>query len=210
MERPGRAGFLVSTRGKRPLTLAAVPRRREAKKGFEPVEIDERMSQTKPLVSVLVGSRSDWETMRHAVDTLARFGVPHEARVLSAHRTPEAVAEYVRQADAAGVEVFIAAAGGAAHLAGVVAAHTIRPVLGAPMEGWALRGLDALLATVQMPPGIPVATMAVGSGGAKNAAIFAAEILALKYPSIAQKVTDYREGMTRETLQKARNFETGK
>ena len=104
MERPGRAGFLVSTRGKRPLTLAAVPRRREAKKGFEPVEIDERMSQTKPLVSVLVGSRSDWETMRHAVDTLARFGVPHEARVLSAHRTPEAVAEYVRQADAAGVD----------------------------------------------------------------------------------------------------------
>jgi len=194
------AGFLVSTRGKRPLTLAAVPRRREAKKGFEPVEIDERMSQTKPLVSVLVGSRSDWETMRHAVDTLARFGVPHEARVLSAHRTPEAVAEYVRQADAAGVEVFIAAAGGAAHLAGVVAAHTIRPVLGAPMEGWALRGLDALLATAQMPAGVPVGTLAIGKPGAINAALLAVAILANKRPELARALAAYRKEQEEKVL----------
>jgi len=200
MERPGRAGFLVSTRGKRPLTLAAVPRRREAKKGFEPVEIDERMSQTKPLVSVLVGSRSDWEIMRHAVDTLARFGVPHEARVLSAHRTPEAVAEYVRQADAAGVEVFIAAAGGAAHLAGVVAAHTIRPVLGAPMEGWALRGLDALLATAQMPAGVPVGTLAIGKPGAINAALLAVAILANKRPELARALAAYRKEQEEKVL----------
>src|SRR5947209_2590361 len=115
-----------------------------------------------PLVAVIMGSKSDWETMRAAQETLARFDVPHEVRVLSAHRTPGPLAEYVQSAEAIGVEVFIAAAGGAAHLAGVVAAHTTLPVLGVPMQSAALNGLDSLLSTVQMPAGIPVATLAIG------------------------------------------------
>ena len=115
-------------------------------------------SDSKPLVAVLMGSRSDWETMRHAGETLARFGVPHESRVLSAHRSPDALADFVRGAQDRGVEVLIAGAGGAAHLAGAVAANTLLPVLGVPLESSALKGLDALLATVQMPAGVPVGT----------------------------------------------------
>ena len=119
-------------------------------------------SDPKPLVAVLMGSRSDWETMRHAGDTLTRLGVAHESRVLSAHRTPDALAEFVKGAEARGIEVLIAAAGGAAHLAGAVAANTLLPVLGVPMDTSALKGLDALLATVQMPAGVPVGTLAIG------------------------------------------------
>ena len=120
-----------------------------------------------PLVGILMGSKSDWETMRHASETLARFNIPHERRVLSAHRTPKQAAEYVSTAESRGIQVLIAAAGGAAHLAGVTAAHTILPVLGVPMESASLKGMDSLLSTVQMPAGIPVGTLAIGRAGAK-------------------------------------------
>ncbi len=130
-----------------------------------------------PEVVVLMGSRSDWETMEHAVETLRKLEIPHEVRVLSAHRTPDALEEYIADAEARGASVYIAAAGGAAHLAGVVASKTLRPVLGVPM-GTQLGGLDSLLSTVQMPAGIPVGTLAIGRAGAVNAALLAAAILA--------------------------------
>lgn len=139
-----------------------------------------------PLVGVIMGSRSDWETMRHAVDTLEALGIPVEALALSAHRTPEEVGEWASQAEARGLEVVIAAAGGAAHLAGVVAAHTVLPVLGVPMKAWSLDGLDSLLSTVQMPQGVPVGTLAIGKAGAVNAALLAAQILGNKYPEIRE------------------------
>lgn len=145
-----------------------------------------------PLVVILMGSESDWETMRRAHRTLAEFGVPHESRALSAHRTPDLVAEYVRASDAAGVEVFIAGAGVAAALPGVVAALTTRPVLGVPVASGPLNGQDALLAIVQMPPGIPVGTLAIGGAGATNAALLAVAILANKYPVLAEKLAAYR------------------
>lgn len=149
-----------------------------------------------PLVSVLMGSRSDWGAMEHAVRTLERLGVPHEARILSAHRTPDALEEYLQDAQERGVEVFIAGAGGAAHLAGVVASRTLRPVLGVPMEGGGLGGLDALLATVQMPGGIPVATFAIGKAGAKNAALFAAAIIARSDEAVREKLVKFREAQS--------------
>jgi 5-(carboxyamino)imidazole ribonucleotide mutase len=145
-----------------------------------------------PLVGILMGSKSDWETMRHAATTLADFGVPHESLVASAHRTPKRVADYVGSATDCGIEVLIAAAGGAAHLAGVVAAHTLLPVLGVPMESQSLKGLDSLLSTVQMPAGIPVATLAIGKPGAINAALFAIAILANSRPELREKLRDYR------------------
>src|SRR3974390_2861653 len=126
------------------------------------------MSESRPLVVVLMGSKSDWDVMRQADQVLSDFGVPHECRVLSAHRTPAETAEYVSQAEGRGVEVVIAAAGGAAHLAGVCAAHTILPVLGVPMESAALKGMDSLLSTVQMPAGVPVGTLATGAARARN------------------------------------------
>lgn len=132
----------------------------------------------KPLVGVVMGSRSDWETMVHAAETLDSFAVPFEVRVLSAHRTPDALLEWASTAEARGLAVIIAAAGGAAHLAGVTAAKTMLPVLGVPMESPALKGMDSLLSTVQMPAGIPVATFAIGRAGATNAALFAVAILA--------------------------------
>lgn len=157
-----------------------------------------------PLVAILIGSKSDWETMRHASETLGRFGVPHETRVLSAHRTPDATAAYVSSAEQRGMEVLIAAAGGAAHLAGVAAAHTILPVLGVPMESASLKGLDSLLATVQMPGGIPVGTLAIGKPGAVNAALLAVAILARKRPELAERLRTFRkeqaEKVLRETL----------
>ena len=131
-------------------------------------------------VAILIGSKSDWEVMKHAARTLVELDIPHEARVLSAHRTPEQLAEFVRGADAAGTKVFIAGAGAAAHLAGAVAALTVRPVLGVPLAATPLNGLDALLATVQMPGGLPVGTLALGKAGAVNAALLAASILALE------------------------------
>jgi 5-(carboxyamino)imidazole ribonucleotide mutase len=146
----------------------------------------------KPLVGVVMGSRSDWGAMEHAVATLRSLGVPHDVRILSAHRTPEALLEWLRAAEDAGVKVFIAAAGMAAHLAGVVAGHTALPVLGVPMESKML-GLDSLLSTVQMPAGIPVPTLAVGKAGAINAALFAGAILGLSEPRFAEAVRRYRE-----------------
>ncbi len=146
-----------------------------------------------PLVAILMGSKSDWETMQATGQTLRDFDVPHESRVLSAHRTPAETAEYVRTAESRGVQVFVAAAGGAAHLAGVVAAHTVLPVLGVPMKGWALDGLDSLLSTVQMPRGIPVGTLAIGKAGAVNAGLLAVSILSLSRPELREKLQAQRK-----------------
>jgi len=146
-----------------------------------------------PLVAVIMGSKSDWETIKHASETLARFGVPHESRVLSAHRTPQAATEFASGASTRGLKVIIAAAGGAAHLAGVLAAHTLLPVLGVPMESQMLRGMDSLLSTVQMPAGIPVGTLAIGKAGAINAALLAIAILALQRPDLEEKLDAFRK-----------------
>ena len=146
-----------------------------------------------PLVGIIMGSKSDWDTMSHAAQTLETLGVPFEVRVLSAHRTPDQLFEYVESAEQRGLEVIIAAAGGAAHLAGVAAAKTLLPVLGVPMESKALKGLDSLLSMVQMPAGIPVGTLAIGRAGAVNSALFAAAILAGKHPEIRDAIRRYRE-----------------
>ena len=148
-----------------------------------------------------MGSKSDWETMRHADEMLTQFGVPHESKVMSAHRTPALTAEYTAEAEARGIEVIIAAAGGAAHLAGVVAAHTVLPVLGVPMESPALKGMDSLLSTVQMPAGIPVGTLAIGKPGAINAALLAIAILANHRPDLRKKLHDFREEQARKVKQ---------
>ena len=140
-----------------------------------------------------MGSQSDWDTMRHTDETLTKFGVPHECRVISAHRSPSLAAELGSTADSRGIEVIIAAAGGAAHLAGVLAAHTTLPVLGVPMKSDALNGLDSLLSTVQMPGGIPVGTLAIGKPGAVNAALFAIAILANSRPELREKLRDFRK-----------------
>ncbi|MBM4183115.1 MAG: 5-(carboxyamino)imidazole ribonucleotide mutase [Gemmatimonadetes bacterium] len=142
----------------------------------------------KPLVGVLMGSKSDWETMSQCVSTLDALGIPNEASVLSAHRTPDEAIEYSATAEERGLEVIIAAAGGSAHLAGVIAAKTTLPVLGVPMKGWSLDGLDSLLSTVQMPGGVPVGTLAIGKAGAVNAALLAGEILGLKHEKIRAAV----------------------
>lgn len=158
---------------------------------------------TQPLVAVIMGSKSDWDTMRHADETLTQFGVEHENRVISAHRSPALAAEFGSTAESRGLEVVIAAAGGAAHLAGVMAAHTTLPVLGVPMKSDALNGLDSLLATVQMPGGIPVGTLAIGKPGAINAALFAVAILANNRPELRQKLHEFRasqEKKIRETV----------
>ena len=151
--------------------------------------------QQKPLVGILMGSKSDWETMQGTAKILTEFGVPYEAKVGSAHRSPELVTEFVTTAEKRGIEVMIAAAGLAAHLPGVVAAQTLLPVLGVPMQGSALGGLDALLAIVQMPGGVPVGTLAIGSPGAKNAALLAIRILATSRPELRQKLVDYHQKM---------------
>ena len=156
------------------------------------------------LVAILMGSKSDWEVMRQADETLTSFGVAHECRVLSAHRTPHETSEYVSQAESRGMEVIIAAAGGAAHLAGVCAAHTVLPVLGVPMESASLKGMDSLLSTVQMPAGIPVGTLAIGPAGARNAALLAVAILANSRPELRKRLHEFRSGqrekILRETL----------
>jgi len=151
-----------------------------------------------PLVAILMGSESDFETMERCHKTLNEFGIAHEVRVMSAHRTPDAVADYVREAPSRGVRVFIAAAGGAAHLAGAVAANTALPVIGVPMGATEMKGLDALLSTVQMPPGVPVATVAIGRFGAVNAAVLAAQILAVGDSALARKLSEWREAMRRK------------
>ncbi|GJQ28021.1 MAG: N5-carboxyaminoimidazole ribonucleotide mutase [Phycisphaerae bacterium] len=151
-------------------------------------------------VAIVMGSRSDWDTMSHAAETLKSFGIGCECRVLSAHRTPDALFEFVSGAPARGVEVFIAAAGGAAHLAGVVAAKTLLPVLGVPIESKSLQGLDSLLSMVQMPAGIPVATLAIGKPGAINAALYAVAILALKQPALREALDRYRKEQAQKIL----------
>ena len=150
---------------------------------------------TSPKVSILMGSDSDADRLQPCFDHLKKMCIPFEAKVRSAHRTPAALVTYLIEAEAAGVEVFLCAAGGAAHLAGVVAAHTLKPVMGIPMDNAPLGGLDALLATVQMPSGIPVATVAVGGGGPANAALFAARILALSDTELAARLVEFRQEM---------------
>jgi 5-(carboxyamino)imidazole ribonucleotide mutase len=153
------------------------------------------------MIGIVMGSTSDWETMKAAAKMLEEFGVPYEAKAMSAHRTPQAVAEWATNARKNGMKAIIAAAGGAAHLAGVVAAHTTLPVLGVPMPSKHLQGLDSLLSTVQMPKGIPVATFAIGDAGAANAALFAVSVLALEDKVIAAKLDDFRRKQTKAVLE---------
>jgi 5-(carboxyamino)imidazole ribonucleotide mutase len=158
------------------------------------------METSVPQVGVIMGSVSDWETMRHAVEMLERLGVTYEKRVVSAHRTPELMAEYARGAGTRGLRLIIAGAGGAAHLPGMVAAHTCLPVLGVPVESKVLRGVDSLLSIVQMPAGVPVATLAIGVAGAKNAGILAASILAHGDREIASRLAAFRSQQTADVL----------
>jgi 5-(carboxyamino)imidazole ribonucleotide mutase len=158
------------------------------------------MTPSTPHVGILMGSRSDWETMQEAARTLEKLAVPFEAHVASAHRTPEKVSAFCAGAEAKGIRVIIAAAGGAAHLAGFCAGQTHLPVLGVPMKGWSLDGLDALLATVQMPSGIPVGTLAIGKAGAINAALLAAAILALSDADLRERLLAFRKAQTEKAL----------
>jgi len=153
-----------------------------------------------PLVGIVMGSRSDWDTMQHAAARLEQLGVAHEVRVVSAHRTPDVLFEYAAGASARGLRAIIAGAGGAAHLPGMLAAKTELPVLGVPVRSKALNGLDSLLSIVQMPPGIPVATFAIGEAGAANAALFAAAMLAREEPAIASALSDFRARQTADVL----------
>jgi 5-(carboxyamino)imidazole ribonucleotide mutase len=159
------------------------------------------MPTTAPRVAVVMGSKSDWETMRAAVETLEEFAISTEARVVSAHRTPELMAQFAREAAGRGIQVIIAGAGGAAHLPGMIAAQTRLPVLGVPVESRVLRGVDSLLSIVQMPAGIPVGTLAIGAAGAKNAALLATAILALHDEKVRAALEEYREKQTREVLE---------
>lgn len=162
------------------------------------------MTEGRPLVGVIMGSKSDWETMRHADEVLTRFGVPHECLIVSAHRTPDWMAEYARTAVSRGLEVVVAGAGGAAHLPGMVAAQTVLPVIGVPVQSAALNGLDSLLSIVQMPRGVPVATVAIGASGAANAGLLAVAILATTRAALRDKLSAYRleiaESVRRESL----------
>jgi 5-(carboxyamino)imidazole ribonucleotide mutase len=158
------------------------------------------MSPAQPLVGVIMGSRSDWETMQHAVQALEQLAVPHEVRVVSAHRTPDLLFEYAAEAEGRGLEVLIAGAGGAAHLPGMCAAKTVLPVLGVPVESKALHGIDSLLSIVQMPAGVPVGTLAIGRAGAINAALLAVAILGNKYPHYRKVLARFRAERTREVL----------
>lgn len=158
-------------------------------------------SQAKPLIGVIMGSTSDWETLEPAVRTLSELGIPHETKVVSAHRTPDLLFEYASGAEARGIEVIIAGAGGAAHLPGMTASKTVLPVLGVPVESKALKGLDSLLSIAQMPGGIPVGTLAVGKSGAINSALLAAAILGIKYPTIRESLRKFREAQTNRVLE---------
>lgn len=153
-----------------------------------------------PLVGIIMGSTSDWETMKHAAQTLDALGVPHETRVVSAHRTPDLLFSYASEAEKRGIEIIIAGAGGAAHLPGMTASKTVLPVLGVPVESKALKGLDSLLAIAQMPGGIPVGTLAIGKAGAINAALLAAATLGNKYPQIREAVRKFRSSQTKKVL----------
>ena len=153
-----------------------------------------------PLVGIIMGSQSDWDTMKHAAEMLRKFEIPYEAKVMSAHRTPDLVLDYAKSAQSRGLKVIIAGAGGAAHLAGVVASKTTLPILGVPIQSKALQGLDSLLSIVQMPAGIPVATLAIGNAGATNAALLAAAILATADATISQRLKAYREELAEKVL----------
>jgi 5-(carboxyamino)imidazole ribonucleotide mutase len=152
------------------------------------------------LVGVIMGSKSDWETLSHTTKTLEALGIPFEVRVVSAHRTPDLLFEYASSAESRGLEVIIAGAGGAAHLPGMTAAKTVLPVLGVPVESRALKGVDSLLSIAQMPAGVPVATFAIGTSGAVNAALFAAAILGIRHPEFREALRRYREAQTRTVL----------
>jgi 5-(carboxyamino)imidazole ribonucleotide mutase len=162
-----------------------------------------------PLVGVIMGSRSDWETMRHTVDTLTALGVPHESRVVSAHRTPDLLFKYAEEAAQRGIEVIIAGAGGAAHLPGMTAAKTLVPVLGVPVESKALQGIDSLLSIAQMPAGVPVGALAIGKAGAINAALLATAILGNKYPRFREALQTYRDVQTQAVLDQPHPAPTG-
>src|SRR5688572_22146048 len=157
-------------------------------------------AQPQPLVGVIMGSKSDWETMRHASEVLAQLGVPHECEIVSAHRTPDWMAEYAKTAESRGLAVIIAGAGGAAHLPGMVASLTVLPVLGVPVRSKALSGIDSLLSIVQMPGGVPVGTLAIGAAGAKNAALLATAILGNKYPKWRKAYQQFRQRQTAKVL----------
>jgi 5-(carboxyamino)imidazole ribonucleotide mutase len=159
-----------------------------------------KITDQKPLVSIIMGSTSDWETMKNAADILEEFGVAHETRVVSAHRTPDLLFEFAKSAEQRGIEVIIAGAGGAAHLPGMCAAQTVLPVLGVPVQSKALSGMDSLLSIVQMPAGIPVGTLAIGNAGAKNAALFAISILANSRPELREKLYEFRKNQTQTVL----------
>ena len=159
------------------------------------------MPDSAPLVAVIMGSSSDWETMKHAAEALERFGVPHEKHIVSAHRTPVWMAEFASGAEARGVQVIVAGAGGAAHLPGMVAAHTVLPVLGVPVQSAALQGLDSLLSIVQMPGGVPVATLAIGKAGATNAGLLAVAILATSRPDLRARLHAFRDEQTQRVRQ---------
>lgn len=154
----------------------------------------------KPLVAVIMGSTSDWDTLRHACDQLKKFGVPFEKKVVSAHRTPRLMADFASQAETRGIQVIIAGAGGAAHLPGMTASLTTLPVLGVPVESRRLKGLDSLLSIAQMPAGVPVGTLAIGEAGAKNAGLLAVHILALTRPDIKRKLRQFRSTQTKTVL----------
>lgn len=154
-----------------------------------------------PLVAVIMGSKSDWDTMRHASEMLEKFGVAHECKVVSAHRTPDLLFEFAKSAESRGIEVIIAGAGGAAHLPGMTASQTCLPVLGVPVQSKALSGMDSLLSIVQMPAGVPVGTLAIGVAGATNAALFAVSILSNSRPELREKLRKFREQQTRTVLE---------
>jgi 5-(carboxyamino)imidazole ribonucleotide mutase len=159
------------------------------------------VSEQPPVVGVVMGSKSDWETLKHADQVLTEFGVPHECRIVSAHRTPNEMADYAREAEGRGLKVIIAGAGGAAHLPGMIASQTTLPVLGVPVESHALKGLDSLLSIVQMPAGVPVGTLAIGKAGATNAALFAIAILATSDPSLRTRLATFRADQTARVKQ---------
>ncbi len=158
------------------------------------------MANEQALVGLIMGSQSDWETMQHAAELLSALAIPHEIKVVSAHRTPDLMFDYAETAIERGLEVIIAGAGGAAHLPGMVAAKTALPVLGVPIQSKALNGMDSLLSIAQMPAGIPVATLAIGNAGASNAALLAASILGIKYPQVRRALEDFRRSRTEAVL----------